>query len=214
MPLTDPFLWARLDGYRLPSDSQGRSFEEQLRAAHGISATTAARAVTEYKRFLYLCATGHGRSVPTKAVDEVWHLHLSHSEDYWERFVPQILDGKAIHHSPGEPEGHAKDFKATVARYEAEFGETPPKGIWKGPAPSMIAALLFALPGAAFAGLWLASAPFPVSLFGLFFGAAWIFATLGPTVQATTGWHLGVSVDIWSDSEGGDCGSCGGGCGD
>ncbi|MEM8823450.1 MAG: hypothetical protein AAGF30_07565 [Pseudomonadota bacterium] len=215
--MTDPDLWARLLDYPLPSDSGGRSFVEQLRADQRISEKTARRGIEEYRRFLYLSATGVGRTVPSRAVDTVWHLHLAHTRDYWEKFVPEVLGGNPIHHAPGTPDGHANDFAATLKRYEMEFGEAPPRGIWKRGSPLKDwAATLFTGVFGAFwvGGVSAIGAPFLFTLSGAVLAASLFLLTLGPHLSRA-GLEVNFGVDIWSDSEGGDCGADGGGgCGD
>jgi hypothetical protein len=205
-------LWERIAAYPLPEDASGRTFAEQLMREHRIGAATAERGIEEYRRFLYLSALGEGRAVPSRAVDAVWHLHLTHTRDYWQRFVPEVLDGRAIHHEPGSPAGHADDFRDTIRRYEREFGEAPPKGIWKR--AGRAGGYLVIAFGTVFAGLWVtaavAAAQPLIALPGLLFGGLAIWAGLG---QAAPGLGIGFSVDIWADGSGGDCGD-GGGCGD
>ncbi|MFD1733046.1 hypothetical protein ACFSC4_21000 [Deinococcus malanensis] len=50
----------------------------------------------EYRRFLHLSTLGPVS--PSHLVDEAWHLHLTYTQDYWER-LPQVL-GRALHHNP------------------------------------------------------------------------------------------------------------------
>lgn len=92
-------------------------------------------AVEEYRRFCFLAATGATGVSPSAEVDEVWHLHLQHTRDYWERFCPQVLR-MDLHHEPGG-RSHDRDrvFRAqyaeTLARYQAVFGP-PPEAFWPG----------------------------------------------------------------------------------
>lgn len=209
-------LWTNIAAHPMPADSAGRPFVEQLCEDQKISRKTAERGILEYKRFLYLCATGGGRCVPTKAVDAVWHLHLTHTRDYWNRFVPQVLDGQAIHHTPGAVPGHAGDFKETLRRYAEEFGETPPKGIWQRKSlGSGLTGMFFAL---LFTSFWLflaiaGDAPVWFVAAGGLMGVLVLFTTVA-TALDSAGISTGLEFDIWSDSDGGDCGDCGGGCGD
>ncbi|MEM8823449.1 MAG: hypothetical protein AAGF30_07560 [Pseudomonadota bacterium] len=194
----------------MPADAAGRSFAEQLRDEHNISQETAERGIAEYRRFLYLSALGEGRNVPSRAVDAVWHLHLTHTRDYWERFVPDVLGGTPIHHQPGSPEGHRADYARTIDRYEAEFGEAPPKGIWRQTRflPLQVLGILALTLIFGIAGLG-SDAP----IFGawpLLIGGYMLWRTLS---EAYPDARFAIEIDIWSDREGGDCGDCGG-CGD
>lgn len=209
--MRDRDLWARIAAHPMPDDASGRAFADQLRDAHKISQVTAARAIEEYRRFLYLSATGEGRSVPSKAVDAVWHLHLTHTRDYWDCFVAQVLGGRPIHHEPGSPSGHSADYARTIARYKAEFGEAPPKGIWRrsNPWSDWATTGTVAAFGTTFAWAIVSSgAPTILMAVLLLLVAVAFLQSLAPHLERA-GWEVG--VDIWSDCDGGDCG---GGCGD
>lgn len=216
--MTDPDLWERILSHALPDDSGGRSFVDQLRADQRISAKTARRGIEEYRRFLYLSATGVGRTVPSRAVDAVWHLHLTHTRDYWEVFVPQILGGNPIHHAPGTPAGHSNDYAATLKRYEMEFGETPPKGIWRRTSP-VTEWLSTAFIGT-FGVCWIGGAvsvgaPILITAISGAVITTLFLISLAPHLHRA-GWDIGFGVDIWADAHGGECSSDGdgGGCGD
>ncbi|KIT17702.1 glycine-rich domain-containing protein [Jannaschia aquimarina] len=212
MPLSDPGLWARIEAHQMPADSTGLSFVDQLRAKYDLKPETAKRAVLDYKRFLYLSALDRGRCVPSRAVDEVWHLHLQHTRDYWERLVPNALAGKPVHHNPGGAgDAHAADFDETIARYEREFGEAPPRGFWRRRTRSRARTEGFFTSGLLGIGLvafWTMGAPvFVLMVIGVLM--VW---QLVKTVQ--TGDGIQVGIDVWADGSGGDCGSSCGGCGD
>ncbi|MEM9797549.1 MAG: hypothetical protein AAF919_13740 [Pseudomonadota bacterium] len=169
MPLTDPNLWAHLQVYDFPADSGGVPFQEQLIRETGWSAARSRVAVREYRRFLYLAGLGTGRTVPSKIVDAVWHQHLGHTREYWERFCPDVLRA-ALHHKPGSPAGHGDDYARTLRRYAAEFDSRPTYDVWIRPDIRarrwayvagiclLAVATLAALAGGAFAALMLAGA--------------------------------------------------------
>ena len=122
-------LWELISNYKMPDDASGISFAEQLMAENRTSHDTADVAITEYRKYMYLCATRAERNVPSKAVDLVWHLHMQHSRDYWDGFCKTL--GKQVHHTPGgQGSQHLEDYKATLEAYKDLFGR-PPKGIWK-----------------------------------------------------------------------------------
>ncbi|MFC6592362.1 glycine-rich domain-containing protein [Deinococcus lacus] len=86
--------------------------------------------VREYLRFVYLSSLEV--VTPSQRVDDVWHLHLTYSRDYWERFMPLLP--RPLHHDPS-PQGAADplmkfQYERTLDRYRAEFGERPHPGIW------------------------------------------------------------------------------------
>ena len=94
--------------------------------------------IEEYRRFLYLAATGDRPVTPSDHVDEAWHLHLTYTRHYWDELCGRIL-GKPLHHDPTEggpaQQSQFKDqYAATLARYEVVFGEPPRPDIWPAPA--------------------------------------------------------------------------------
>ena len=81
-----------------------------------------------YKRFLWLIIKYPELSfVPTKDIDEFWHIHILHTEKY--HHDCDNLAGKYLHHTPSDPkkenetEELANNFELTQELYEKEFGE-------------------------------------------------------------------------------------------
>src|SRR5690348_15044184 len=91
-------LWRRLEQFQLDSPGSSIPFSARLARENNWTMAFSKRAITEYKRFAFLAvAAGHPVS-PSEAVDQVWHLHLSYSENYWKEFCPQILRTELHHH--------------------------------------------------------------------------------------------------------------------
>lgn len=94
-------------------------------------------AVEEYRRFAFLCVGAATQMTPSEEVDEVWHLHLIYSRDYWDVWCTDVLRAR-LHHDP-TPGGAAaqaryrQQYAATLACYEAAFG-SPPEAFWPGTA--------------------------------------------------------------------------------
>ncbi len=65
------------------------SFEQRLAHEQGWDLGFAKRAVQEYLRFAYLCVHA-GPCTPSVEVDQVWHLHLTYSRDYWGPFTEML----------------------------------------------------------------------------------------------------------------------------
>lgn len=127
-------LWTLLRDYRVGPADAVLSFEARLARENGWSAGHAAAVMDEYRRFLFLAVTAGHMAVPSEAVDQAWHLHLTYSRDYWDRLCGEVLKAP-LHHGPtkgGAEEGqHYFNFYAeTLASYERLFGETPPENIW------------------------------------------------------------------------------------
>lgn len=208
-------LWELISNYKMPADASGVPFTDQLMAENSISRETADVAVTEYHKFMYLCATRDKRNVPSKAVDLVWHLHMQHSRDYWDGFC-KIL-GKPVHHNPGgQGAEHLEDYKATVAAYRDLFG-TPPKGIWKQNSTfGAIVTLIFLTVFIFFSAIAITQSG--NLLLGILFMSIPFYMLLTTLISLTNKGEFSLifeSKDPFSDDDAGDCGSgdCGG-CGD
>ncbi|GGR77429.1 glycine-rich domain-containing protein [Deinococcus sedimenti] len=129
LPLLPP-LWDELRAYALPDGLLARVSREQR-----WTPAYAQRAAQEYRRFLLLSTLG-APVTPSAVVDEVWHLHLLFTRDYWERLTPLLP--APLHHEPGSGQpGDAARFRAqyeaTLDAYARTFGEQPPADIWPDP---------------------------------------------------------------------------------
>ena len=131
---TDHQIWRRLVSYTIGPPDASISFADRLERENGWSVDHAARVIAEYKRFVFLAATADHPVTPSDAVDQVWHLHLCYTRDYWERFCPEVL-GRSLHHGPtagGEAELHRyfDQYAQTLKSYEGVFGGCPPEDLW------------------------------------------------------------------------------------
>ncbi|MDB5707705.1 MAG: hypothetical protein JWN66_4821 [Sphingomonas bacterium] len=129
-------VWAALSLYLIGPPDAALPFSARLARENGWNEAFAARVIEEYKRFCFLAVTGNGEMTPSDAVDQAWHLHLTYSRDYWERFCPEIL-GRSLHHGPtagGGDERHRyfEQYAETLKAYEIAFGEVPPADVWPG----------------------------------------------------------------------------------
>ena len=83
--------WASLFSYEIGPADAAFSFAARLARENGWTVAYAERVIVEYKRFCFLAVTGTASATPSDAVDQAWHLHLTYSRDYWERFCPKVL---------------------------------------------------------------------------------------------------------------------------
>lgn len=135
-PSSDPVdhpVWRALHHYTIGPDDAALSFADRLARENGWSTAHTARVIDEYRRFCFLAVTAGHDVTPSDAVDQAWHLHLTYSRDYWERFCPRIL-GRSLHHGPTaggatERGRYFQQYAATLKSYEAVFGPAPPD-IW------------------------------------------------------------------------------------
>ena len=116
MPVSYPGhpVWIALSRYSIGPDDAALSFAHRLARENRWSVAHAARVIEKYRRFCFLAVTAPHPVTPSDAVDQAWHLHLSYTRDYWERFCPDVL-GRARHHGPTAGGG------AEQARYFASY---------------------------------------------------------------------------------------------
>ncbi len=125
-------LWQRLIVHPF-ENGDALDFTARLMREQGWTRDFARRAIDEYRRFCFLSAVSPHALTPSEAVDEVWHLHLIYTQDYWETFCPHIL-GRPFHHAPtrGGRREQARfhmQYADTLAAYEHYFGPAP-TDIW------------------------------------------------------------------------------------
>jgi uncharacterized protein (TIGR04222 family) len=128
-------LWQRLVEHPFECPEQGLDFTRRLAREQGWRISEARAAVEEYRRFCFLAIVEPASMTPSAAVDEVWHLHLLHTQDYWLQFCPQVL-GRPLHHGPtrggrDEARRYRAQYADTLAAYERHFG-LPPVRWWPG----------------------------------------------------------------------------------
>jgi uncharacterized membrane protein YgcG len=134
--LQDP-LWQAIQAFQIDKPDAALPFSAKLAREQQWDPEKTERAIAEYKRFMYLCCISpHGASPPPD-VDEVWHLHLTYTADYWQNFCRNTLK-RDIHHHPSaggttENEKHWHWYADTLTLYEHTFHELPPPDIWPPP---------------------------------------------------------------------------------
>jgi hypothetical protein len=126
-------VWNSLSLYSFGPDDAALPFAERLARDNGWSRAEAARVIEEYRRFCFLAVTAGHPVTPSDQVDQVWHLHLTYTRDYWERFCPEVL-GRPLHHGPtagGSNEQHRyfTQYAETLRSYARVFG-SPPADLW------------------------------------------------------------------------------------
>ena len=130
-------LLARIKAHQFDSETATKTFKDRLTQEQGWPEDLAARAITEYRRFAFIAAAAGHPVAPSDAVDQVWHLHLLYTQNYWDKFCKEVLR-RPLHHMPANGEAHERthltdSYAATLASYRRFFGE-PPADIWPAPA--------------------------------------------------------------------------------
>ncbi len=126
-------LWQRIQAHPLDDAYASHPFSLRLAKENTWALGYTQRAVEEYRRFAFLAvAAGHPVS-PSDPVDQVWHLHLLYTRDYWEVFCGRVLRAP-LHHGPArggvaEVDKFTDWYARTRASYRRFFGE-PPAEFW------------------------------------------------------------------------------------
>jgi hypothetical protein len=125
-------LWDRIERHVFDGE-HALNFVNRLARDHRWSLPFSRGAILEYRRFCFLAVTGPTPVTPSEQVDEVWHLHLTYSRDYWEIWCGNVLR-KPLHHDPtlggpAERDKYRSQYAATLSRYEHVFGP-PSVAFW------------------------------------------------------------------------------------
>jgi hypothetical protein len=131
-------LWLSISSHQIGPKNARYSFVKRLASESSWSIRFAEKALHEYKRFIYLLCVSSHPVTPSAQVDQVWHLHLLYTHDYWDDFAPKL--NKRPHHCPTEGGSFEnqkfKDYyQKTLDSYVYFFKEKPPLEFW--PVPSI-----------------------------------------------------------------------------
>jgi hypothetical protein len=133
MNLQELTTWNRLTSLDFDSADAAFPFSARLARDNAWSRAFAARAIEEYRKFCFLAAHARHPVTPSDEVDQVWHLHLTYSQHYWDALCRDTLE-RPLHHGPTEG-GAAEEakfhdwYENTLASYRRYFGE-PPHDLW------------------------------------------------------------------------------------
>lgn len=127
-------LYSRIAHFAFDEGDETLTFAARLARENAWSSAFAARAIAEYRRFVWLALTAGHEVTPSDAVDQVWHLHLTYTRSYWDRFCADTLR-QPLHHGPtkgGERESrrYAEQYERTLASYREFFAEEAPEDVW------------------------------------------------------------------------------------
>ncbi|WP_118975543.1 glycine-rich domain-containing protein [Taibaiella koreensis] len=127
-------LWQKIAAFRFDEPGASFPFSRKLASENGWTYAFSQEAIEEYRKFIFLCCISpHGAS-PSKVIDEVWHLHLLYTQNYWQAFCRDTL-GQDIHHHPSrggpeEKEKHEHWQTDTLTLYLRTFGYDAPERFW------------------------------------------------------------------------------------
>jgi hypothetical protein len=119
------------------TDASERAFANKIAHKHAWSSRFALRAITEYRKFVFLGVSGDTVVTPSKVIDTVWHEHLLFTRGYRD-FCRNVLGRDFDHHpellpTDKQTDLFAQQYNATLARYRTEFRVEPPVDIWGTP---------------------------------------------------------------------------------
>lgn len=127
-------LWQQISSAFGGPDASSKAFAAKIARKHNWSNSYALRAISEYKKFVYLGVVSDFHVTPSKVIDVVWHEHILFTRAYRE-FCDHVICYQFDHHPELVPmEDETGRFNAqyldTVDFYASEFGYAPPTLIW------------------------------------------------------------------------------------
>lgn len=128
-------LWQKIEQFELDDPTAAFPFSKKLAQQNNWNDEFTQLTIKEYKRFVYLCCTLPDGASPSYIIDQVWHLHLCYTVNYWEDFCEQTLS-RRLHHHPSkggtaQSIHHHDWYERTRIKYRETFNEYPPEAIWR-----------------------------------------------------------------------------------
>lgn len=117
-------LWQTVENYKLPFGEEYVQYKLKWQRAY------CNLALSEYRRFAFLALISDSEITPSEAIDEVWHLHILHTQDY-SQFGAACQH--FLHHWPGMPTNRPqfnKQYEMTREMYRVVFGYDAPQAFW------------------------------------------------------------------------------------
>jgi hypothetical protein len=109
-------------------------FVGKLATENGWTPERAGTVYAEYLRFLLMAWMSPTMVVPSRDVDQAWHLHLTCTRHYWDVLCGEILQ-KPLHHDPAlgdetDTARHEDHYGRTLSLYAYLFDEEAPADVW------------------------------------------------------------------------------------
>ncbi len=127
-------LWDSIHAKFGKTDSSTHAFAYKISRQCGWSKAFALKAISEYKKFVYLGVVSDFAVTPSEIIDKVWHRHILFSTAY-RQFCDEIIEHHFDHHpelifSESQTETFQQQYLQTLELYKKEFNTDPPMGIW------------------------------------------------------------------------------------
>ena len=132
-----PHLWDHITEICGGGNASAKAFANKIARKSGWTNGFALKALSEYKKFVYLAVVSDFNVTPSKIIDQVWHEHLLFSKAY-RHFCSEVID-YTLDHNPEliaitDQTGIFKvQYMETIDLYKTEFGIDPPADIWSVP---------------------------------------------------------------------------------
>ncbi|OJJ18766.1 hypothetical protein BKI52_24645 [marine bacterium AO1-C] len=134
MNLQEKQLWGKLKQYPLHIVDTLFPFYARLMQENNWDKGYTLKAITEYKKFMFLWSVAGVPLCAPAPIRKVWQLHLMYTHSYWREFCRGIF-GKPIHHSltsgsESNYEEEAAVYSQLTKVYQQYFDMPPPRPIW------------------------------------------------------------------------------------
>lgn len=130
-------LYQKISSFMVTPEDKNESFLLKLSNHMSVKRDEASHLYEEYLRFVYLTQISTVELTPSKQIDEVWHLHLTYTQNYWNIFCKDILNSP-LHHNPGsltnpKDDEYNNQYLLTLDLYQSEFDKYIHQKYWKTP---------------------------------------------------------------------------------
>ena len=127
-------LWQQVTSAFGGTDAFSKAFASKIARKHGWHNAFALKAVSEYKKFVYLGVVSNFHVTPSKIIDVVWHEHLLFTKAY-RQFCDEVIVYQFDHNPELVPMADETgrfnaQYLDTIEFYISEFGFVPPADIW------------------------------------------------------------------------------------
>lgn len=135
--IVPPSLWDNVRAKFGGANASAKAFAHKLAVKRGWKDSFALKAVSEYKKFIYLGIISEFVVTPSEVIDKVWHQHILFSKGY-RSFCNEVIEYEFDHNPELLPlltqtGVYSAQYLDTLELYKKEFGTEPPAAIWGNP---------------------------------------------------------------------------------
>ena len=129
-----PNAWGKIRERFGRTDAYTLAFADKIARKHQWKKPFCLKAISEYKKFIFLAVISDFNVTPSKYIDVVWHEHLLFTKAYRD-FCSEIIDYNLDHFPELIPideqtETYKEQYLATIRSYIKEFGVLPLADVW------------------------------------------------------------------------------------